>query len=192
MPNGSGDKSSGVAGVQKLIGTKALRRLEKEEQNRVLECARKFLSPNGIAVAFQKNAWSGLKSKKDILYCIDTARQAPSGMNSQPWRFLIIKDVNRKKEIKKLCEDVEKDFHKRVGGDLSKWLKRKKISWEKDFLQEADFLVLVFSFRKAPYSVHSTWLAIGYFLLALEEKYLSTVPYTPPNWRKISKLLNVP
>jgi len=45
-----------------------MRRLEEEETLRIFECAKKFLSPNGIAVAFQKNAWNGLKSERDIPY----------------------------------------------------------------------------------------------------------------------------
>jgi hypothetical protein len=75
MPSGASGKWSGVAGVQKLISAKALRELEKEEQKRVLECAKKFLTPNGIAVAFQKNAWNGLKSEGDIPYSIENAKK---------------------------------------------------------------------------------------------------------------------
>ncbi|MBW2252404.1 MAG: hypothetical protein JRF60_17735 [Deltaproteobacteria bacterium] len=41
--------------MKKLIGVKALRELEKEERLRVIECAKQFLTPNGVAVAFQKN-----------------------------------------------------------------------------------------------------------------------------------------
>lgn len=52
-----------------------MRRLEKNEQKRVLECAKNFLPPNGIAVAFQKNAWSRLKSDEDIPYSIDDAKK---------------------------------------------------------------------------------------------------------------------
>jgi len=29
---------------------------------------------------------------EDILYCINVAREAPSGMNAQPWRFVIVSD----------------------------------------------------------------------------------------------------
>ncbi|MBC8432540.1 MAG: hypothetical protein H8D96_11540 [Desulfobacterales bacterium] len=75
MPSGSSGKWSGIAGVQKLIGAKAMRRLEKEEQKRVLECAKKFLPPNGIAVTFQKNAWNGLKSDGDIPYSLKPANK---------------------------------------------------------------------------------------------------------------------
>jgi hypothetical protein len=41
-----------------------MERLEKEESLRVIECAKKFLSPKGVAVAFQKNAWNGLRSNE--------------------------------------------------------------------------------------------------------------------------------
>lgn len=75
MPSVSDGPWSGIAGVQKLIGAKAMERLEKEERKRVLECAKKFLSPNGIAVAFQKNAWNGLKSDENISYNIEDARR---------------------------------------------------------------------------------------------------------------------
>ncbi len=43
-----------------------------------------------------------------------------------------------------------------------------------------------------PYSVQSTWLSIGYLLLALEEEGLSSLTYTPPNPREIGKLLGAP
>jgi len=65
---------SGVAGIQKLIGAKAMRRLEAAEQKRVLECASKFLSPDGAVIAFQKNAWNGLCSENDPKYDIKLAR----------------------------------------------------------------------------------------------------------------------
>jgi hypothetical protein len=65
---------SGVAGIQRLIGAKAMRRLEKEESRRVIECAKKFLTPKGVIVTFQKNAWNGLKSDSDVSYSIDDAK----------------------------------------------------------------------------------------------------------------------
>jgi len=68
IPSAPSGPWSGIAGVQKLIGAKAMRELEKEEGRRVIECAKKFLAPNGIAVAFQKNAWNALRSSKDREY----------------------------------------------------------------------------------------------------------------------------
>jgi len=75
MPSGSSGKWSGIAGVKKLIGVKALRELEKEERLRVIECAKQFLTPNGVAVAFQKNAWNGLKSDGDVSYSLINANK---------------------------------------------------------------------------------------------------------------------
>ena len=74
MPSAPIGPWSGIAGVQKLIGAKAMRELEKEETLRIIECAKKFLSPKGVAVAFQKNAWNALCSDKDPKYDIKLAR----------------------------------------------------------------------------------------------------------------------
>jgi hypothetical protein len=45
MPSAASGPWSGIAGVQKLIGAKAMKELEKEESPRVIECAKKFLTP---------------------------------------------------------------------------------------------------------------------------------------------------
>ena len=74
MPSAPSGKWSGVTGVQKLIGAKAMRELEKEESLRVIECAKKFLTPNGAAVAFQKNAWNALRSDTDPEYKLTLAK----------------------------------------------------------------------------------------------------------------------
>jgi hypothetical protein len=74
IPSAPSGPWSGIAGVQKLIGAKAMRELEKEESRRVIECAQKFLTPNGIAVAFQKNAWNALRSPKDREYKLTLAK----------------------------------------------------------------------------------------------------------------------
>jgi hypothetical protein len=63
-----------VAGVQKLIGIKALRKLEQEENSRVIKLAEEFISTKGATIAFQKNAWNGLRSENDSDYSIAAAR----------------------------------------------------------------------------------------------------------------------
>jgi hypothetical protein len=75
MPSAASGKWSGIAGVHKLLGIRALRRLEAEESCRVVECAKKFLSPNGVAITFQKNAWNGLKSDSDMPYKLKDAKE---------------------------------------------------------------------------------------------------------------------
>ena len=74
LPSAPGGSWGGVAGVQKLIGVKALRKLEQEESSRVLKLAENFIHSKGAAIAFQKNAWNGLRSENDPEYSIDAAR----------------------------------------------------------------------------------------------------------------------
>jgi hypothetical protein len=74
LPSAPGGSWGGVAGVQKLIGVKALRRLEQQESARVVNLAEKFINSKGAVIAFQKNAWNGLRSEKDPEYSIGAAR----------------------------------------------------------------------------------------------------------------------
>ncbi|MBO8160067.1 MAG: nitroreductase family protein [Thermosipho sp. (in: Bacteria)] len=129
---------------------------------------------------------------KNLLYAIETAKEAPSGMNYQPWKFIIINDQHIKNKIRNICEKAEKTFYENSKGILKDFLLKNNINWKKEFLSEAPYLILVFADRRAPFSKESTWLSIGYMLLALEEKKLSTVTYTPPNIKEISELINVP
>jgi hypothetical protein len=76
LPSAPGGPWGGVAGVQKLIGVRALRKLEQEESVRVFKLAEKFINSKGAVIAFQKNAWNGLRSEKDADYSIDAAREA--------------------------------------------------------------------------------------------------------------------
>jgi len=63
-----------VAGIQKLLGMTAFRLIEKEETERIIKCARKFVQNEGAVITFQKNAWENLRSENDPVYAIDNAR----------------------------------------------------------------------------------------------------------------------
>lgn len=74
MPSAAGGKWSGVAGIQKLLGSAAFRLIEKEETQRIISCAKKFVQNKGAVITFQKNAWENLRSEKDLEYTIDRAK----------------------------------------------------------------------------------------------------------------------
>jgi len=74
MPSSAGGPWSGVAGIRKLIGRRALERLERYERERVIEVVKRFLVPGGVAVTFQKDAWNGLRSLNDPEYSIKLAK----------------------------------------------------------------------------------------------------------------------
>jgi len=129
---------------------------------------------------------------EDIIYVLNVAREAPSGANKQPWRFLIVIDEDIKKEIRRYCESVERKFHENAPDWFKKWLAERGISWRKPFLEEAPVLLLVFADIRAPYAIQSTWLAVGYMLLAIEEKGLATVTYTPSRIKWFNEFFNLP
>jgi len=75
MPSAAGGAWSGVAGIHKLIGAQPMKMLEALETERILHLAKRFLTDRGIAVAFQQNAWEGLRSENDPPYSIEKARE---------------------------------------------------------------------------------------------------------------------
>jgi nitroreductase len=128
----------------------------------------------------------------ELVIALKTACQAPSGANSQPWRFLIVTDSLKKKKIRQACERGEKEFYSKVSGDLKKWLLSRSLDWKKPFLEEAPLLVLIFSEEKAPYSTRSVWLAIGYILLVIEALGFGTLTYTPSITKGAFNELDIP
>lgn len=74
MPSAPGGPWGGIAGVQKLLGAAAMRRLEQAETKRVVECAREFVGQDGAVITFQKNAWENLRSENDPPYDVKLAR----------------------------------------------------------------------------------------------------------------------
>lgn len=129
---------------------------------------------------------------KDVIVAIQTACQAPSGANAQPWRFLIVTDPSTKRRIREACEQAEKAFYSTVNGALRDWLIRRGLNWRKPFLEDAPLLLLVFAEKQAPYSTQSVWLAIGHLLLVLEALGLGTVTYTPSSAQGVLDVLTVP
>ena len=75
LPSAPGGPWDGVTGFQKLIGVRALRKLEQEETSRVFKLAKNFINSKGAAIAFQKNAWNCLRSEKNAEYSIGAARE---------------------------------------------------------------------------------------------------------------------
>jgi len=124
-----------------------------------------------------------------VLQAIEAAKEAPSGMNVQPWHFVLVSNPGLKRKIREVCEEAERKFYAKVSDDWEEWLTEKGFTPEKPFLKEAPYLILVFGRANAPYWIQSTWIAIGYLLLALEEQGLGTVTYTPLDPKPVQELI---
>jgi hypothetical protein len=76
MPSSAGGPWAGVAGIRKLVGAKAIRRLAVCERERVMDCKKGFLEDKGVAVTFQKDAWNHLRAREDPLYSVESAKRS--------------------------------------------------------------------------------------------------------------------
>jgi nitroreductase len=90
------------------------------------------------------------------------------------------------------CEQSEQAFYHQVEGDLKQWLRKKQLNWQKAFLEQGPVLLLVITHKNTPNSLQSTWLAIGYMLLVLEELGVATVPYTPSQTKEVERVVKTP
>jgi len=129
---------------------------------------------------------------EDVLYSLDVARFSPSGANEQPWRFIIVDDAEVKKRIREASERGEKILYDNVKGEFRDWLLSHGLSHRKPFLEEAPILIAVLMKKTAKYATESIWVAVGHMLLALEERGLNTLVYTPSNTEFPKKELKAP
>ena len=138
-----------------------------------------------------------------IKNCIKSASTAPSGANKQPWHFVIVKDPIIKRKIRKAAEIEEKEFY---GGRAPKeWLddlNQFGTDWNKPFLEEAPYLIVIFSkkfdinddgtYKKNYYVSESVGIASGLLLTALHNAGLVTLTHTPSPMAFLSDILNRP
>ncbi|MCW4048957.1 MAG: nitroreductase family protein [Candidatus Bathyarchaeota archaeon] len=131
-------------------------------------------------------------SEDTITYILETARQAPSGSNTQPWRFIVVTDPEVKMKVRTTAEEGEQAFYETLPPERAKWYRKKGLSPNKPHLTDAPVLLVVLGDTAAPNWKPSVWVAIGYMLLAVEEQGLATVTYTPSDPEKVRVALGVP
>ena len=73
----------GVKGLRNLFWKKALTRIDESEKQRIGEIIREFVSPNGAVIAFQKDAYSGIKSSASPDYTLAQAKKGYLAGNCQ-------------------------------------------------------------------------------------------------------------
>lgn len=131
-----------------------------------------------------------------------TAGTAPSGAHKQPWTFCLISDPEIKRAIRQAAEAEEKiSYSKRMPEDWKNDLKPLGTDWEKPFLEEAPYLIVVFkqsygivSGEKVQhyYVSESVGIACGFLIAAIHQAGLVTVTHTPSPMNFLGKLLNRP
>lgn len=133
-----------------------------------------------------------------------TAGTAPSGAHMQPWRFVVVKDAEVKKQIRIAAEQEEyESYHRRMP---EKWLRRLAplgTDEHKPFLEIAPYLIVVFRIdylideetgetEPTYYSQESVGIAVGLLLAALHKAGLATLTHTPSPMKFLNQILNRP
>lgn len=131
-----------------------------------------------------------------------TAGTAPSGANMQPWRFVVVRDKEVKRQIREAAEKEEfESYHGRMS---EKWLRRLAqlgTDEHKPFLEIAPYLIVVFRINSVTengeteptyYSQESVGIAVGMLLAALHNAGLATLTHTPSPMKFLQEILRRP
>lgn len=116
----------------------------------------------------------------------------PSGAGLLPYITIVVQDKERKQEIRHEAQKVETQYHGGLTGRLKDRFDAMGVNPEKSFLTDAPILLIIAGDTTKPYWKESTWLAIGYIVLAIENEGLGSVTYTPPKVGFLNELLNIP
>jgi nitroreductase len=130
--------------------------------------------------------------KEKLQKILDAARLAPSGADLKPYTFFVIEEESLKIKIKNFCEKADKDYYYDSEKWFKDWINKKNILLDKQFLTDAPYLVVIAGENDKPYWLESTWIAIGYMILAAEYEGLNTLTYTPGKTEFLIKLLDIP
>ena len=137
---------------------------------------------------------------------IRCASLAPSGANQQPWKFVVVKDAEIKRQIREAAEEEEREsYEHRMPADWLEALAPLGTDWHKEFLETAPYLIVVFRIDfglsrtadsetklKHYYVQESVGIATGFLLAALHLSGLATLTHTPSPMGFLSSILGRP
>ena len=134
---------------------------------------------------------------------IAAAASAPSGANTQPWHFVVVRDPQTKTRIRQAAEAEEREFYNRRAPQ--QWLDALAplgTNADKPFLETAPALIAVFYERyglredgeryKTYYSIESVGLACGMLIASLHLAGLATLTHTPSPMKFLREIIGRP
>ena len=141
-------------------------------------------------------------SEEVINNIIMTASSAPSGAHKQPWTFCAVSNPELKSIIRKAAEDEEyTNYNGRMGEEWVKDLEKLETDWNKPFLEDAPWLIIVFKKvhdlvdgqkKKNYYVNESVGIASGFLISAIHNAGLVTLTHTPSPMNFLEKILERP
>ncbi len=141
-------------------------------------------------------------SKQVIENLIMAGSTAPSGAHKQPWTFCAVSNPEMKKKIREAAEEEEKESYS--GRMSDRWIKDLEpigTDWQKPFLEEAPWLIIIFKriFEKEEGQKHNNYyvnesvgIACGMIISAIHKAGLVTLTHTPSPMNFLTKILERP
>ncbi|MFI9308994.1 nitroreductase family protein [Streptomyces triculaminicus] len=137
---------------------------------------------------------------RDAIACAATA---PSGAHQQPWTFVLVKDPEVRRSIRRAAEEEERiSYDGRLGEEWLAALRPLGTDEVKPHLTDAPALIVVFQQRywlgedggrrKHYYVDESVGIAVGMLLSALHLSGLAALVHTPSPMRFLSEVLGRP
>jgi nitroreductase len=134
---------------------------------------------------------------------IRSASSAPSGAHKQPWTFCAVSSQEVKSKIRKAAEKEEyENYHGRMSEDWLEDLSVFGTDWNKPFLENAPWLIVIFkkaydlnpdgSKAKNYYVNESVGIAAGFLISAIHNAGLVTLTHTPSPMNFLQKVLDRP
>ncbi len=130
------------------------------------------------------------------------AGSAPSGANQQPWRFVVVRDAELKRQIREAAEVEEREnYEHRFPEEWKHALEPFATDWHKEYLEIAPYLIVVFRIDygledgkkiKHYYVQESVGIATGFLIAALHEAGLATLVHTPNPMGFLTRILDRP
>lgn len=138
---------------------------------------------------------------------IRAASLAPSGANQQPWTFVVISNLELKRELRLAAEAEEKkSYEGRMSREWLEALETLGTDWHKPHIEQAPYIIVVFArlyglvtrpdgtLRKVKhyYVQESVGIAVGILLSSLAHAGLATLTHTPSPMSFLGEILQRP
>lgn len=118
----------------------------------------------------------------DILKILDAARSAPTSGNQQPWKFLVVQDETKIKQMQEACIQINvKKFYKPESTNQTQAEFENTVRKSMSNYFSAPVYIIILTDNESRYPTYNHWdgpLAAGYLMLAARALGYGTVHIT--------------